>query len=53
MLTTILFVLSMFVAIWMSMLIVVRTIYCNEVSWQMIFASIAWTAVITHILHIW
>ena len=53
MLTTILFTLSFFIAMWMIGLIVIRAMYRQTIIIQLILAFAAWTAVITHAIHIW
>ena len=53
MLTTILFVLSMFIAIWMTIITIGRLVYKQNLCIQMLLAAIGWTAVITHLIDIW
>lgn len=53
MLTTILFVLSMFIAIWMTIITIIKMVYRDGISFQMLLAAAGWTAVITHLINIW
>lgn len=53
MLTTILFCLSLALSLWLTVLIIVRTIYKEKMMWQFIAFAISWTLVITHFMNIW
>ena len=53
MLTTILFVLSMFIAIWMTIITIIKMVYRDRIGLQMFLAAAGWTAVITHLIDIW
>lgn len=53
MISTIIFCLCLFVAIWFTVLTVVRIYYKQDLGFQLIIFALAWTGVITHLMHIW
>lgn len=53
MISTIIFCLCLFVAIWFSVLIGVRVCYKQNLGSQLLIFAAAWTGVITHLMHIW
>lgn len=51
---TALFVIAIFVAVWFTIINVVRTIYKNKLTaFNAIIMAAAYTAVITHVIGIW
>ena len=51
---TILFVISIFIAIWFGVVVVLKALRGHEISWiTLSIFSFAATAIITHMIHIW
>ena len=51
---TILFVLSLAVAFWVTSLMIFRAITKNDIkAWMFILFAVSWTWVVTHFLDIW
>lgn len=53
MIATIIFCLCLFLAIWYTVISVFRACYKQNLGYQLIVLSAAWTGVITHLMHIW
>lgn len=53
MISTFIFCLCLFVAIWFTVLTVVRLCYKQNLCIQLLVLAAAWTGVITHLMHIW
>lgn len=53
MISTIIFCLCLFVAIWFTTLTSVRIYYKQRLDIQLLIFAAAWTGVITHLMHIW
>lgn len=54
MFATTIFCLCMFLALWMTIVMVGKTVMKNDVHWLIIMiAAASWTGVITHLMHIW
>lgn len=50
---TIVFYLFLFVAIWFTVLTIVRVLYKQKLDIQLVVLSAAWTVVIAHLMRIW
>ena len=53
MISTIIFCLCLFVAIWFTVLTGIRVFYKQNLGIQLLILAAAWTGVITHLMHIW
>lgn len=53
MISTIIFCLCLFVALWFTVLTGVRIYYKQDLGIQLLILAAAWTGVITHLMHIW
>lgn len=53
MISTIIFCLCLLVAIWFTVITVVRACYKLSLCYQFFVLAAAWTGVITHLMHIW
>lgn len=53
MISTIIFCLCLFLAIWYTVITVVRAYYKLALGYQFFVLAAAWTGVITHLMHIW
>ena len=53
MISTIIFCLCLFLAIWFTVLTGVRVYYKQTLCIQFLILAAAWTGVITHLMHIW
>lgn len=53
MISTIIFCLCLFVAIWFTVMTVIRACYRQDLGFQLLILAAAWTGVITHLMHIW
>ena len=53
MISTIIFCLCLFVAIWFTVLAGIRVCYKQNLGIQLLILAAAWTGVITHLMHIW
>lgn len=53
MIATIIFCLCLFLAIWFTVLTVLRAYARQCLSFQLWVLAAAWTGVITHLMHIW
>ena len=53
MISTIIFCLCLFVAIWFTVLTGIRVCYKQNLGFQLLILAAAWTGVITHLMHIW
>ena len=53
MISTIIFCLCLFLAIWFTILTLVRVYYKQCLDIQLLILAAAWTGVITHLMHIW
>ena len=53
MISTIIFCWCLFLAIWFTVITVVRTCYKLDLGYQLLILAAAWTGVITHLMHIW
>ena len=53
MISTIIFCLCLFLAIWFSILIGIRVHYKQNLDFQLFVLAAAWTGVITYLMHIW
>lgn len=53
MIANIIFCLCLFLAIWYTVISIFRACYKQNLDYQLIVLSAAWTGVITHLMHIW
>lgn len=53
MIATIIFCLCLFLAIWFTVLSVLRAFARQNLGYQLVVLAAAWTGVITHLMHIW
>ena len=53
MISTIIFCLCLFVAIWFTVITVIRACYKLDLGYQLLILAAAWTGVITHLMRIW
>ena len=53
MISTIIFCLCLFLAIWFTVLTIVKVYYKQKLDIQLLILAAAWTGVITHLMHIW
>lgn len=53
MIFTIIFCLCLCLAIWFTILTLVRLYYKQSLDIQLFILAAAWTGVITHLMHIW
>lgn len=51
--STIIFCLCLFVAIWFTVLVCVRVCYKQKLNLHFVILAMAWTGVVTHLMHIW
>ena len=53
MISTIIFCFCLFLAIWFTVMTVIRTCYRQDLGFQLLILAAAWTGVITHLMYIW
>lgn len=53
MISTIIFCLCLFLAIWYTVISIFRAYYKLDLGYQLLILAAAWTGVITHLMHIW
>lgn len=53
MISIIIFCLCLFIAIWFTALTGVRVCYKQRLDLHLVILAMAWTGVITHLMHIW
>ena len=53
MISTIIFCLCLFLAIWFMVMTVIRACYRQDLGFQLLILAATWTGVITHLMHIW
>lgn len=53
MISTIIFCLCLLVAIWFTVITVVRACYKLSLGYQFFVLAASWTGVITHLMYIW
>lgn len=53
MIATIIFCLCLFLAIWFTVLTIIKVYYKQNLDIQLLILAAAWTGVVTHLMHIW